>query len=271
MTTELTPTDTTDITVTGHRSTTSYDAVLFDLSGTLIDDGYIDVGFTAVAHEMRRRWAMDEAPASAAMFAALRDQLVRWASRPYFPMCDAMVAAIHSVVAATGRRASNCVLHALDAMFWEHAIPAAMSSAGARETLARLRSAGIRTGIVSFADIGPFRALLDRTGLAGLTDVELCSEEAKSCKPDPEIFRQALAVLGVAPERSLFVGDSIDSDIVGANRVGTATALLVDRAFAITAPDSDHRNVDPDRRPTFRITQITDVTDLLLGSRAAAS
>ena len=71
-----------------------------------------------------------------------------------------------------------------------------------------------------------FDGLLQQTGLAGLTDVELCSEMARSCKPDPAIFLQALAAVGVAPDRAMFVGDSVEADIVGGNRVGMRTALL---------------------------------------------
>jgi len=260
---------TRDIGCVDRSDLASFDAVLFDLSGTTVDDAYIGVGFAAVAREMHRRWGIDEARAAEAMHPALRDQLVRWANRPYFPMLDSMVAAFDAVVTAAGQRATADELCGLDAIFWEHAVPAATITAGVRETLARLRAAGVRTGILSFADVGPFRALLEHTGLARLTDVELCSQEANSVKPDPRIFRQALAVVGVAPERSLFVGDSIDSDIVGANRVGMATALVTGRPFSITAPDERHRvDQDRDRHPTYRITHLAEVVDLALAPQS---
>ena len=124
-----------------HGDVASFDAVLFDLSGTTIDDTYIGVGFGAVAREMHRRWGIDEARAATAMYPALRDQLIRWAGRPYFPMLDSMVAAFDAVVAAAGQRATGNELRGFDAMFWEHAIPAATIMEGVCETLARLRSA----------------------------------------------------------------------------------------------------------------------------------
>jgi FMN phosphatase YigB (HAD superfamily) len=256
--------------VVDHPERDGYDAVLFDLSGTTIDDDYIRIGYAAVAQEMHRTWGIDEAVSAASIHPELRDQLIEWAHRPYFPMIDSMIAAFHTVVIAAGQRATDQQLRGLHATFWKYAIPAATITPGTFETLGRLRSACVRTGILSFADSEPFRALLEHTGLAGLTDVELCSQEAVSCKPDPKIFRDALAILGVAPERSLFVGDSIEADIVGANRVGMATVLLTNRPYAITAPN-ERRSLDRhhDRHPTYRITTITQAADLALRGSAA--
>jgi putative hydrolase of the HAD superfamily len=39
-------------------------------------------------------------------------------------------------------------------------------------------------------------------------------------KPDPRIFRHALALAGVAPHEAAFVGDRLDVDIAGAQAVG---------------------------------------------------
>jgi hypothetical protein len=44
----------------------SFRAVLFDLSGTTLDEGYIRYGFAAVAAEMASRWNIDPDAAGAA-------------------------------------------------------------------------------------------------------------------------------------------------------------------------------------------------------------
>jgi putative hydrolase of the HAD superfamily len=47
-------------------------------------------------------------------------------------------------------------------------------------------------------------------------------------KPEPEIFARTLQVMGVAPERTLYVGDSHNHDVVGARAAGI-TPVLIDR------------------------------------------
>jgi FMN phosphatase YigB (HAD superfamily) len=46
------------------------------------------------------------------------------------------------------------------------------------------------------------------------------------------LFEHALATLGVAAERTLFVGDDPEWDIAGAQRAGLAPVLLGDAASA---------------------------------------
>ncbi len=48
-------------------------------------------------------------------------------------------------------------------------------------------------------------------------------------KPHPQIFHLALAELGVAANRALYVGDSVPHDVQGAAAAGV-DAVLLDRA-----------------------------------------
>ena len=61
-------------------------------------------------------------------------------------------------------------------------------------------------------------------GLAERLDTAVFSSEVGLRKPHPEIFRRALEALQVAPERALFVGDSRNADIRGAQALGMRTA-----------------------------------------------
>lgn len=45
-------------------------------------------------------------------------------------------------------------------------------------------------------------------------------------KPEPPLFRQALARLGIGPDRAVMVGDSLFSDIAGARRAGLRSIWL---------------------------------------------
>jgi len=92
-----------------------------------------------------------------------------------------------------------------------------------RETLAALRGAGLKTGLLS--DFPP-AAKLERLGLGGLWDAVLCSEEVGRLKPDPAPFAALADALGTEPGRIIYVGNSLRYDIRGARRSGLRAALI---------------------------------------------
>lgn len=66
-------------------------------------------------------------------------------------------------------------------------------------------------------------------------------------KPEPEIFQAALERFGLDPAHTLMIGDRLDTDILGANRAGIASALVltgIDSAKTLLAADET-------MRPTF--------------------
>lgn len=77
---------------------------------------------------------------------------------------------------------------------------------------------------VSNADNAPLHSAIERLGLR--FDAVITSEDARSYKPDEQIFRRALAAVGVEPARVVHVGDSRYSDVGGAGRLGITTAWL---------------------------------------------
>ncbi|HEY7207908.1 MAG TPA: HAD-IA family hydrolase [Gaiellaceae bacterium] len=89
---------------------------------------------------------------------------------------------------------------------------------GALEACEALENAGLRVGVVSNWDIG-LHEHLERLGLDGLLSTVVTSAEAGAPKPDPAVFRLALARLGVSAERAVHVGDS-DADEFGARAAG---------------------------------------------------
>ena len=61
----------------------------------------------------------------------------------------------------------------------------------------------------------------DASPLSPMLSGMLISEEVGSPKPDPLMFRAALKQFGIEdPNRALMIGDSLTSDILGANRAG---------------------------------------------------
>lgn len=81
--------------------------------------------------------------------------------------------------------------------------------------------------LVSNFDHPPYvRRLLARLDLACHFDAILISGDLRIDKPDPRIFSRALDAVGCAPEEALFVGDSLDADIAGAEAVGCRAVLI---------------------------------------------
>lgn len=96
---------------------------------------------------------------------------------------------------------------------------------GSAESLARLRAAGLRLGVVSNSD-GRVEEALRAAGLREYFDVVMDSALIGVEKPDPRIFQAALNALGVAPEEALYVGDLYEVDILGAEAAGISAVLL---------------------------------------------
>lgn len=82
---------------------------------------------------------------------------------------------------------------------------------------------------------------LGRKGLMKYFDAVVTSVDAVSRKPDDGIFRRALGRLGCLPHEAVMVGDRVDTDIAGANRMGMTSVLCRwnDRYPVIVTDDED--------------------------------
>jgi putative hydrolase of the HAD superfamily len=68
--------------------------------------------------------------------------------------------------------------------------------------------------------------LLDRFDLKRFFNVVVISGDINRRKPSPEIFERALKILGVEASRAVFVGDMLDLDVVGPQKVGMKTVFV---------------------------------------------
>jgi HAD superfamily hydrolase (TIGR01549 family) len=104
--------------------------------------------------------------------------------------------------------------------------------------LEELRAAGLRLGLVSngIRDLREFvvHHRLDVDAIVG-------SRAHGYVKPHPTIFQAALQQLGVEPQDSAMVGDSLEEDIEGARALGMR-AILIDREDR--HPDVEERLTD---------------------------
>ena len=68
--------------------------------------------------------------------------------------------------------------------------------------------------------------LLERHGLEKYFDAIIVSGAVNKRKPHLEIFRRALQELGVTAEETVFVGDTVDADVLGPKAAGMKTIYL---------------------------------------------
>jgi putative hydrolase of the HAD superfamily len=90
----------------------------------------------------------------------------------------------------------------------------------AAQTLAALRAAGFKLGLITNGSVRMQRAKLQCLSLEPAFDTVLISEAEGVSKPDPRIFLLALERLRTAPEHAMFVGDHPEVDVAGAQGAG---------------------------------------------------
>jgi HAD superfamily hydrolase (TIGR01662 family) len=103
---------------------------------------------------------------------------------------------------------------------------------GILHMLVQLRAAGTRLAIVSNTFV-PGHCLdrhLREEGLLEFFPVRIYSSNVRYRKPHPRIFEMALEQIGVTPDRALFIGDLLKTDIRGAKRAGMRTIWKPARA-----------------------------------------
>jgi putative hydrolase of the HAD superfamily len=131
-----------------------------------------------------------------------------------------------------------------DALLWEQPVD------GAAASLDRLRDAGLPLGVVSNAD-GRIAEALARAGLADRFDVIVDSTVVGVHKPDPAIFEHALEPLGLRPERTWYLGDTVSYDAAAAEAAGLTSWVI------------DHRGLHTTDHPR-RVRSLAEFADAVL-------
>ena len=128
---------------------------------------------------------------------------------------------------------------------------------GAFEVLERVKKDGYRAAVIANADSAGARNIIAYCGLEDHFDAIIISGELGIEKPDKRIFQAALDKLGIEAEDAVMVGNRINADIVGANRIGMKSVWFRwnDRYQEII--DSE------DERPDFTIKSLSELPDIL--------
>ena len=120
--------------------------------------------------------------------------------------------------------------------------------AGAREVMGSL-SERYRIGVVTNSPADAARQKIDAAGVDDYTETIVFAGHDTPAKPAPEPFERALDALEADPEHAVHVGDSLRSDVAGANAAGLRSVLFAPDDAGVEAPDGSggDRDVPDDR------------------------
>lgn len=180
-------------------------AVLFDLDGTLLDRAGSLIQFARQQHQ--RHAALQALPQKEYVrsFIELDSNGRVWKDTVY-----------QQLIARCG--ISETTWQSLLQDYVENFLIACIGFPGLYEALGRLKSQGYLLGMITNGR-SPFQEHnLQSLGIQSFFAVTLVSEAVGLRKPDAAIFEQALDSLDVQASEAVFVGDSPESDIAGAQR-----------------------------------------------------
>ena len=181
------------------------------------------------------------------------------ATRPAYLHRELFARTYAAMAAALGGSLDDAACDALVDRQYASTLEAARLRPDCLDTLRALRTRGIRVQIVSNIDDEQLDGLVERLGLDAVVDTWTSSESARSCKPDARIYQVALAAAGCDATEVLFVGDTVEHDVVGPRRQGMRTALLL----------TDDRSDTADGGADYVIERLGDVVELVDAERAA--
>ncbi len=118
------------------------------------------------------------------------------------------------------------------------------------ETLSDSHSLGLITNGVPDAQ----RPKLDTLDINAYFDIVLFAGSELPAKPARAAFDHALDHLGATPSKSVHVGNSLKSDVVGAQRAGIDAIWFAPR---------QHAGSNPDPRPAYTVESIPEVLDVV--------
>ena len=223
-----------------------YDAVIFDLFGTLVDNMHHE----EFLQELTKMAGILGVPAED----FIRMWNVTWPLRSIGKL-PSPEAAISYICNQLGVETNDEQVQQATQIRFEFSRRALVPRHDTVETLTRLKSEGYKLGLIS--DCTAEVALLwPATPLAPLIDVPIFSCSVGLKKPDARIYLLACERLSVIPQKCLFMGDGGSNELGGANAVGMFPVL-------IRVPYENEHNTRRHGEEQWHGAQIATVKDIL--------
>lgn len=139
------------------------------------------------------------------------------------------------------------------------------------QTLSILRARGYQMHIITNGFKEVQRAKLENCGLAGFFSKVFISEEIQTTKPHRQIFEHALKSTNAQKKKSVMIGDSWETDIIGAMEFGIDQIMFLNQGLNDVpdeikskqlATNSSYLELKPQIR-TYFIDEIPDLMTIL--------
>ena len=203
----------------------NYDAVIFDLFGTLVNifrvdehdqmTGRMAAALSAPADEFTKEWVNTFPQRVTGEFATTEENIRHVAKTLKLKPTEVQVQEARTIRWDFSKDSLQPKLHAI-------------------ETLKDLREAGLKIGLISDCS-SEIPGLWNGTPLGPLFDSAIFSCTARIRKPDPRIYQLACNELEVQPKTCLYIGDGGSNELTGAQNVGMTPILLYEQF-----EDGDH-------------------------------
>ncbi len=118
------------------------------------------------------------------------------------------------------------LLPKLEDMYWDYFLKNIEVYDGVKETLKKVKDAGIKIAIISDGGLGLRIRKAQSAGLLEYIDQVFASEEVIFEKPFGALFTLALSKLGVEPKNAIMLGNNYKNDIRGAQLIGIRAGMF---------------------------------------------
>jgi putative hydrolase of the HAD superfamily len=218
-------------------------AVLFDLDDTLLDySGGADACWEAACTRVAAPAGVDP---GALMAAIVETRRWFWSDperhrRERVDMLRAWRTITVHALERCGRAADHALAGAIAELFAARRRESMRLFPDALACLEAYRRRGVPLALVTNGDKREQRDKIERHDLARFFDAIVIEGEFGAGKPDEAVYRHALAAVGTRPPDAWMIGDNLEFDVAGAERLGIH-GIWIDRAGRGVPPDSPVR------------------------------
>ncbi len=225
----------------------TYEAVIFDLFGTLVDN------FSFLEYKQALSQIASILSLPSEIFSRLWVETSNQRAIGFFKTIDENIRYVYKTldVIVDDDRIKKAIQIRFDS-----ARKALKPKPDAIETLSKLRKRGFKIGLISNCS-AEIPVLWEEMLFAPIIDVAIFSSSVGLKKPDPRIYRLVCEKLNVKPQNCIYIGDGDSHELTGANEVGMCPVLIRD------PNEKDPYYIDEDDWNGPKISTLKEVLNLL--------